>query len=192
MIRAFQDLPRYAGRFQDNLEESIEAFETIADVYDVNTDARKQKALPIMLKGPAFRQFWRNKNEIVSYEDGLAKLRKWYGSKEKQTRLLREWNMMKLTEAMSTEPGKSELDVFKSFVDRMMELKQQLHSSYHGDRQLRDRIMKSVDISKIQDALTDRPPRTTQQLIERIATKLSHRPKAAGTSSAFLSSESDT
>lgn len=189
MIRAFQDLPRYAGRFQDNLEESIEAFETIADVCDVTTDAQKQKALPIMLKGPAFRQFSRNKNEIVSYDDGLTKLRKWYGSKEKQTRLLREWNLMKLTEAMSLEPEKSELDVFKSFVDKMMALQQQLHSSYHGDRQLRDRIMNSVDIARIQDALTDRPPRTTQQLIERIATKLSHRPKTAGASSAYMSHE---
>lgn len=98
MISAFQDLPRYSGRFEDNLEDTIEVFETIADVCDVTSEAQKYKAIPIMLKGPAFRQYSRKKGEVVSYTDGLAKLRDWYGSKEKQTRLLKDWNGMNLTE----------------------------------------------------------------------------------------------
>lgn len=192
MIRVFQDLRRYAGRFQDNLEETIEEFEKIADVCDVTNEAQKQKAIQIMLKGPDFRQYSRNNNTVVRYTDGLSKLRAWYGSKEKQARLLKDWNRMRLTESMTKEPENSELDVFKSHVDQIMDLQKQLHSSYHGERKLKDRIMNSMEIPRIQEILTDRPPRSTQQLIERVTTKLSHKPKTAGTTSAYLDREKDS
>lgn len=94
---------------------------------------------------------------------------------------------MKLTDQMAKDPDGSELDAFKVFLDNIMALQQQLHNSYHGDRQLRDRLMNAIDIPRIQEALTDRQPRTSLQLTERVANKLSHKPRTSGTSIAYLS-----
>lgn len=67
-----------------------------------------------------------------------------------------------------------------------MALQQQLHESYHGERQLRDRRMNGVNLPQIQEALTDRQPGTSNQLIERVANKLSHKKGTAGNSVALF------
>lgn len=96
---------------------------------------------------------------------------------------------MRLTFAMAAEPQKSELYLFKTFVDRMMAIQQQLHKDYQSNRQLRDQLLLAVDIPSIQETLNDRRPRTAHQLIERTATRLSHQPRTAGTSVAHLVAE---
>lgn len=67
-----------------------------------------------------------------------------------------------------------------------MAVQQQLHAKYHGYWQLRDRLMHVVNISRFQDTLTYRQPRTSNQLIERVANKLSHKQRTAGTSVALI------
>lgn len=71
MIKSFGDMPKHDGCFQDDLDETIEAFETVAELCDVTTDAMKKKAIPIMLKGSAFRLYSRNKHQVTGYEDGI-------------------------------------------------------------------------------------------------------------------------
>lgn len=44
---------------------------------------------------------------------------------------------------------KSELDFFKKFVDRIMEIQQQLHSFYYSDRPLIDGIMNEIYMARI-------------------------------------------
>lgn len=177
LMKGIAHMPTFAGRFTDDLEEVIEGFETLADVCEVTDDDTKRKSIPLMLKGTAFRRFAKEKHRFATYQEALDELRSWFSSAERQTRLLREWNTMRLTEALSRADGKSEQDVFREFVDRATAIQQQLHVSYHDDRQLRDMLQISVDIPDIQQALADRQPRTTHQLVERVATRLAHTQK---------------
>lgn len=95
---------------------------------------------------------------------------------------------MRLSESLAEDPKKSEMEMFKAILDRTMAIQQQLHSSYHGDRQLRDRLMNGVNLPSIQDALTDRQPRTAHQINKLLANKLSHKKGTESTSVALLTS----
>lgn len=141
MMKSFITMPKFSGNFTDDLEEVIEEFETVSDIFDVSTDQEKLKEVPIMLKSTTFRKYSQKKKRFRLYEEGIDELRMWFSSTERQTRLLSEWNSMRLTDAMEQNPKKSEMETFKAFVDRATELQHQLHSSYHEDRQLRDRSL---------------------------------------------------
>lgn len=80
-----------------------------------------------------------------------------------------------------------EIDVFKDFTDDLMSTQQQLHNTYHTERQLRDRLLTAVDVPSLQEIIADRQPRTAHQLIEQVANSLSERPRSAGSTVAHLS-----
>lgn len=60
-----------------------------------------------------------------------------------------------------------------------MGIQKQLDTPYHS--YLRDRLLNFVDVSPIQEALRDRIPRTSQQLINSVPNRLSDKPKTSGT-----------
>lgn len=66
---------------------------------------------------------------------------------------------MGLSEEIKNNPTKSELEVFKDFVDKATSIQQQLSPSYHEDRNLREMVMIGVNIPRIQESLGDRQPR---------------------------------
>lgn len=70
-----------------------------------------------------------------------------------------------------------------------MSLQHELHPDYHTDRRLRDRLLNAVDIPTIQDALRDRTPRISQQLINRVANRLSTQKRTAGMTAAHLAED---
>ena len=90
--------------------------------------------------------------------------------------LLRYWQEMRPSNAMGEEPNSSEVNVFREFVAKVMRVHDQLDSTYHGDRMLRDQLMTSIDIPVVQDSLKDKVPRTSQQLINRVENRLSEKP----------------
>lgn len=96
---------------------------------------------------------------------------------------------MKMEEYLAQEPKTSELELFKVLVDRNLSIQKQLHSSYHGDKHLRDLLMKGVKLPTIPEVLTDRKPRTSHQLMERVANKRIPKPGRAGTSVSLLCSQ---
>lgn len=61
---------------------------------------QKNKAMPVMLKGPAKALFSTDSHRLKSYEEGIEMLRKWYDNKERQNQLLAEWKEMRLTVSM--------------------------------------------------------------------------------------------
>lgn len=87
---------------------------------------------------------------------------------------------MKLTSSMLEIPEDSEVEVLRRFVARIMSLKKQLDSSYHGDRYLRNRLLNAVDIPHIQEALREKMQRYSQQAVNRIENRLSNKPRTAG------------
>lgn len=80
------------------------------------------------------------------------------------------------------------MSVYRTFVARFMSLQHQLHAEYHSDRQLRHRLLNSVDISTIPDVMRERTLLTSHQLINRVANRLSTNPRTAGSVSAHLAS----
>lgn len=87
---------------------------------------------------------------------------------------------MRLTRSMSEKQEESETTVFRECFSRAMEIQEQLDDGYQGDRYLRDRLKEAVDIPEIQSFLKERPARKAQQLINRVANRLSDRPRTAG------------
>lgn len=71
MTKSFSVLPKLGESFQDDLDETLEAFETNAELDDVSTDHMKKKAIPIMVKGASFRLYPRNNHTIDGYEKGI-------------------------------------------------------------------------------------------------------------------------
>lgn len=61
-----------------------------------------------------------------------------------------------------------------------MYIQVQLSKSYQGDLYLRDRLQEAIYIPHIPDFFKDRPERSTQDLINRVGNKLSHRSKPSG------------
>lgn len=82
MINAFQDMLKYFGGSQNDLDATIEAFETIAEMCDEVLDHQKQEATPDMLKRPSFRMYSTRKKEVRDYEHGINTLRSILSSKE--------------------------------------------------------------------------------------------------------------
>lgn len=81
---------------------------------------------------------------------------------------------------MKDDPTSSEMKVFQSFVLRAMEIKGNLSQSYQGERYLRNRLQEAIDFTSFQEFLKDRPSKSSQDLINHVANRLSNRPKAAG------------
>lgn len=75
MMRSFSDIPKIGGSFQDDLDESIESFETIAELYDVTSDQMKKKSIPIIIKGSPMRLYSINKHLITGYDHVITMLR---------------------------------------------------------------------------------------------------------------------
>lgn len=87
---------------------------------------------------------------------------------------------MTLTEAMQRDLNSSEIEVFRTIIAQIISVQKQLDTLYHGDRYLRDRLLTTVNIPVIRDALRDLVPRTAHQLINGVANRMSDKPKTAG------------
>lgn len=191
MVRAFTGQTKFTGRYEEDLDGILETFETYATMCDL-TDSEKRKSIPIMLSGNALSLFNKEAKACETFDEAATLLGSWYNSSEKQTRLLRDWQGMRLTSDMEKDPSASEITVYRTFVAKLMSTQQQLEAVYHGDRHLRDQLIASIDIPKVQDTLKDRVPRTAHQLVNRVANRLSDKPRSAGITSAYLSSHNQS
>lgn len=108
----------------------------------------------------------------------------WYDSN--QARWVPQWQGMNHSHPMEEKPKGSEIAVFRNFVAKVMSLYNQLHPDYHTDCQRRDRLLDAVDLPAIENSLRDRTPRICQQLINRVANRMSSRKKTDGTTSTHV------
>lgn len=76
-----------------------------------------------------------------------------------------------------------------SVINILMAIQVQLYEGYKGDKYLRDRLDEAIDIPTLKCYLKDRPARSSQQLINWVAKKLSDRPRTEG--SAYASGSTD-
>ena len=160
-MKAFQGKPTFSGSWEEDLDNCINIFNTLATMCEV-TDADKLKAIPVMLKGDALNYYANNSSPCTHFDDAMSMLRKWYNSDDRKARILARWQSMKLSDAMNEEPDESEVTIFRKFTASLMSLQNQLDDSYHDDQFLRDRLLTAVDIPSIQSSLRDRLPRTSQ------------------------------
>lgn len=71
--------------------------------------------------------------------------------------------------------------MFRTFVVRLMSLHHQLHQDYHNDRQIRHRLLTSVDIATICDSIHEQTPLSSHQLSNRVENRLFTSTGTAGT-----------
>lgn len=60
---------------------------------------------------------------------------------------------MYLMKTMVKLSDESQMSAFRTFLERLMNLQHQVQKDYQTERYLRDRLMSSIDIPHIQDAL---------------------------------------
>lgn len=65
MQKGSSDLSRYSGKLKEDLDGVIESFETLSDMFDLSIEQNK-KAIPLLLKGNAFRLYTKNKHRVVT------------------------------------------------------------------------------------------------------------------------------
>lgn len=105
--------------------------------------------------------------------DGALVLRIRYNSSDKRSLKLAKWQGMRVSDEMSKNPERSQMEVFVDSIDDLGSLQKQLDTIYHGDRYFRDQILHAVYLPAIQIALRDRVPHTSEQAINRVANGLS-------------------
>lgn len=69
---------------------------------------------------------------------------------------------MCLSNELYSIPNKSEVEVFKESVGKMMSLQEKMDQSYHGDIFYRDGLIMAVDISLVQTAIRNPVASTVQ------------------------------
>lgn len=184
-MKAFIGKQTFSGEWDDDLDNCLNIFETLARMCKVIKPEMFQ-SMPIMLSGDALSYFSNKLDMCSTYDEGKKLLREWYNSDEKRARIITIWQRMTLSEELAKAPDSTETCVFRKFVARLVSLQKQLNSNYQGDEFLRDRILQATDIPSIQTTLRDRIPETSQQAVNRIENQLSDKPRSAGSSMALL------
>lgn len=113
----------------------------------------KLKAVPVMLTGDTLHNYANNVRDCGYFHKAMGLLREWYNSDDQKSRILSKWKSMTLTDALCEEPEKSEAEVFRKFVAKLMTLQNQLDTIYHTDQYLHDRLMTAINIPSIQSAI---------------------------------------
>lgn len=188
MMRAYVGKKKFTGAWHEDLDGCFAVFETMAKMCHI-TRKQKLEAIPVMLDAEALRLFSDKGAECQTYEDAVKMLGKWYNSSDKKSRILTAWQRETLSKELNKHPKDAEVDVFRRFVSKLTSLQQKLDTRYHGDHYLRDRLLTAVDIPEIQGALRDRLPHSSQQAINRVASKLSEAPRTSVTATVHFVGE---
>lgn len=180
MIRPMIGKFSFLDAYNEDLNNVRSVFDTFADMCKITAEEKRQ-SIPLMLIGNSLSLFARNGKDFETYEQAAELLQSWYKSTKKQSRLLSKWQAMKLTTAMHEKTNDSEIEFFRLFVARLMDVQKQLDKSYHGDQYVLDMFSTAVNIDTIRDTLRDRVPSISHQLSNRVETRLSNKPPTPGT-----------
>ncbi len=188
MIKSFQNRKKFSGSWDENLEEAITNYNIFSRICKLS-EQEKADAVPYMLEGEAFTFFSQKIPPNTTFDEITKELRKWFTSSEKQARILKKWQEMRLSTEMEKSPDKSEIEVFRTFSFKLSTLQKQLAEHYQHDDFLRDQLVQSVDHTQIQKALRERLPSNSQEAANRITTFLSDEPNSA---QSYSSSSADS
>lgn len=191
LMKAYGGRKLYGGQWEEDLDGSLEVFETLAATCCL-TDDEKARAIPVMLRDDALSYYSTTfRNSEASYGEIVNSLRKWFTSEEQRNRLLRIWQKASLSEAMRRQPMKSEVEVFRELSHRLSRIQNQLDVQYHRDSFLRDQLVMAADIPHLERSLRERVPKTAHEAMHRIAASLSNEPRSAGANWTAVDSHND-
>lgn len=120
-----------------------------------------------------------------AYDIVIGIFRENYLTVEQRYRILISWQGIRLSAEMRENTQKSELEVFRSMVTKLLKLQRQLSTICHQDAFLRDQIVISFDTPSIQQSMRERVPETSAKGTNRTATFLS---SESGSAVAFVTS----
>lgn len=142
-------------------------------------DDKKARIIPLMLSEDAVIYYSSQMKQYKTYKDAIGALPDWYRNSDGRSKILTKWQSMWFTEENGRNSKNSEVEVFRTFVAKLMSPQKQLGPSYHRHRFLRDWLMTTIEIPPFQILLWDRIPIPAQQLANLIANSLSEKPKTA-------------
>lgn len=85
-------------------------------------DIEKSHYIPIMLCGDALELYSRRGGECKPFYNSTSLLLEWYNPPEKQSRILKECEGVRLSSELMNNPNQSYISVFRSLVARPMSL----------------------------------------------------------------------
>lgn len=182
----YQSRTKYSGFWNENLRASLDLYDTLTRMCGMD-DNEKAHSLPVMLQGDALSHYSNTYKPEDDYAVIVKKMADRFTSAEQKGRLLRLWQSLRLTEALKEDTDQSEVEVFRAFSYKLSTLQKQLESHYQHDDFIRDQLIVSTDLPRIQQSLLERVPSSSQDAVNRIATFLSH--KKGSSNSVFISSE---
>lgn len=92
----------FTRKYEEDLDDILEMYVTYTGICDLSR-TQMRKAMPIMLGGNSLSLFNKDYKACKYYDEGITLIMSRYSSREKQTRLLRDWEGMRLTTAIQAE-----------------------------------------------------------------------------------------
>lgn len=183
LVKAYSGRTKYSGKYDEDLANAIQLYELTADMCTLSPQQRRN-GIMVMLTGNALDYYATSLKHLASYEDVIKGLTDWFTSAEQKKRLLGEWNCMKLSDKLKGDAVNSQVGVFREMASQLTNIQRQLHTDYHKDRILTDKLVMATDnFPDITKAFKQNYPSTSQEAIQRIAGLLSHEPQSARNSS---------
>lgn len=112
------------------MDSTISMYETMATLCEV-TDDETLRAIPVVLSGEALIYYSTHVKQCKTYEDAISAFWDWYNNSVKCSRILIEWKSMQFTEELERNINDSDVEVFRTFVAKLMSLQKKLSPSYH-------------------------------------------------------------
>lgn len=111
-MRTLQNSSSKVGAFyEDGVDNILYHYNSISKLCGLS-EAEKGLTTPIILKDNAFQYFNSYSKHCHNFGDAVIFLRKRYDSSDKRSRILFEWQTMKLGSYFSQHPTMSEADAF--------------------------------------------------------------------------------
>lgn len=144
LMKAYHGRKHYSGALDEDLQGSLELYETMCRVCRLSDDEKAQ-GMPVMLKDDALSFYMSVFKPGNTYENISQQLIDNYMSAEQQNRTLILWQSMRLSSSMRDERNKSELEVFGFLCHKLLQLQRQLDPVYRHDQFLRDQLVIAAD-----------------------------------------------
>lgn len=89
-MRSFVGKKTFSGNWYVELDNTINIFITLADMFEVN-NSETIMAVPLMLSGDALIYYNSNIKGCKEYEEAMEMMKKWYNSDNRKAGIFTKW-----------------------------------------------------------------------------------------------------
>lgn len=167
ILRDFEGQTTFNGFCNEDLQAIADNYEEMAESCEAS-DFRKLKGMLTRLHCRTRTLLNRQGRDSGAFEEEIQLLGSWYNSAGKQGCLLTEWHGMDQTKALEEQPDESQMAGFRKFDAQLRSVQHQFQMDYHTDLYLGNRLMSAIDVPDMKNALRERTPHSSNQLINLV------------------------